>query len=135
MNKNTYFLFAAFFFVVGAFMLSPPTPEAHALAKPVQTFQSRVVTVTTTAQSLTQLIGSSAKSECAVKVANPSATMVCVGGSDVNTTTTDGGKCYPLCNAATCAEQAIPVDGVAAQVYLRVASGTQVVFLLTAGGC
>ena len=110
--------------------------DAKALAQPLRSFGAKVVTVTTTAQSITQLIGSSANSGCAVKIANPTTTVVCVGGSDVNTTTTAGGTCYPLCSTAgTCAEQAIPIDGNAANVYLRVASGTQAVFLLNAGGC
>jgi hypothetical protein len=111
---------------------------AWAAAQEVQTrpftVGAKVVDVrSATATSLSTLLGAVSGS-AVIRISNPSAVLVCEGGSNLNMTLTVGGLCYPLCVAgATCADSALSFQTNIAQVYLQAAVDHTPVFV-TYGG-
>lgn len=98
-----------------------------------------VARATTTATALSVLRGSNSGADAAAYICNPTATVLCVGGPDLNTTTTgsgtpgSGGKCFPVCNAATCAAQCVTVQGPLGSTYVMVGAGTLDFFMMYGG--
>lgn len=103
------------------------------VAGPTITPGAYVARATATATALSVLRGSNANADAAAFICNPTATVLCVGGADVNTTQTNGGKCFPVCNAATCAAQCVTVQGPLGTTYVMVASGTLDFFMMYGG--
>lgn len=122
--------------VVAALVLLPSIAAA-APGAPMEKIGSCVITVTNTATSLAALVETAGCKKLpseAVLLWNNSTTVVCIGGSDVNTTVTAGGKCWPVCTtAASCKYDVYTARASPAAVYLKVASSTQAV-LVHAGG-
>lgn len=100
-------------------------------AGPVTQPGTCVANVTTSAQKLSDLCGvtSTAVGQAGFRILNLTATPVCVGGSDVNTTTTAGGKCYPTCSDAAACDATLSIRGPLRSWYV-VAGSTTKVFII-----
>jgi hypothetical protein len=103
------------------------------VAGPTINPSSYVATATTTATSLSALRGSNAGADAAGYICNPTSTVLCVGGADVNTTTTAGGKCFPVCNTSSCAAQCVTIQGPLSTTYVVVASSTLNFYMMYGG--
>lgn len=120
-------------------MLSLPNHGAQATAGPSVAPHSYVIRADTVAKSLSSLLGSSAQSDASGYICNTTTTVLCVGGVEVDTTTTGsatpgaGGHCFPVCSAATCPVACVAIQAPLSQTYVRVAAATLDVFLLYGG--
>lgn len=92
-----------------------------------------VARATTTATALSVLRGSNSGADAAGYICNPTSTVLCVGGADVNTTTTNGGKCFPVCNTSSCAAQCVTIQGPLSTTYVVVSAGTLDFFMMYGG--
>lgn len=121
-------------FCVGLF--SVPTLVAAQSVVQTRAFQTGSLVVDVRSASRTQLsaLMPLAAGSAVFRISNPSAVLVCVGGSDVNMTITVGGKCYPLCaGGATCADAAISYQTGINQVWLQAAVDHTAVFVAWGG--
>lgn len=106
------------------------------VAGPLNTIAGRKVSVgAVTAKSVASLLqtaGVTVDTNCSVKIYANDATVLCVGGSDVDCST----KYYPICSSSSCGESVFPLDARAGKLFLLSSSGTLTnVFIIAGGGC
>jgi hypothetical protein len=125
--------------ILAALGLLAVPASVNATAGPTVNPHSYVVRATTTATSLQALLGSGAQTDASGFLCNPTTTVLCVGGAEVDTTTTGsatpgaGGHCFPVCTSATCAAACVSIQAPLGMTFVRVAAGTLDAFLLYGG--
>lgn len=98
-----------------------------------------VIRATTAANALSFLLGGNSQADASAFLCNPTTTVLCVGGPEVDTTTTgsgtpgSGGHCFPICTASTCAASCVAIQAPLSLTYVRVAASTLDAYLLYGG--